>query len=129
MLLVEVGDHPVAEGGRVEVPGDGVAAAPVAVGLRADVEGHADAVAGVELGAAHLCGRPGRAQVALAHPGVGLEAARRQDYAARSYGALAVREARGHSGYAALAGLEADRRGLVGDGYAGPFGELEEAVG
>ena len=129
VLLVEVGDLAVAEGGRVEVPGDGVASAPVAEGLRADVEGHADAVAGVELGPAHLRRRPGRTQMALAHLGVRLEAARRQHDRARSDGPLAVGEARGHAGDAALAGLEADRRGVVCHGDAGPPGELEEPVG
>ena len=75
MFLVEFGDGAVAVGRGVQVPGDGVAAAPVAVGHGAGFQGHADAVAGVVGDAAHFDQFPARPQVAAAHFGVGLEAA------------------------------------------------------
>ena len=103
-----------------------MAAAPVAVRLCADVEGHADAVARVELRAPHLGRCPVRAEVALAHLRIGLEPARRENHAACADGPLAVGEPGRDPGDA---GLQADRLSLVRDGYAGPLGELEEAVG
>src|SRR5205807_3981775 len=64
VLLEEVAHAPVAEGRRVEVPGDGVAGRPVAVGLRVDLERHADAVARVVAGGWDPPAAPARAACA-----------------------------------------------------------------
>ena len=144
VLLVEVGDSRVAEGRRVEVPGDGVAAAPVAEWLRADVERHLDALAGVEPHAADLGELPPRAEVARAHLRVGLEAAAgehdrlgaqllvpagRLDDDARDTRGVVGREADGGGVVAHLdAPLLRDREELVREPLAGADGFKAETA-
>ena len=116
--------------GGVEVPSDGVAAAPVAVGLGADVEGHLDAVAGVVGDAADLGEFPALAKVAGAHLGVGLEAATGEDDAVAAdilepFGALD-----GDADDSAAVVLdEADALGVIADLDAIAFSDFELLVG
>ena len=80
VFLVGLSYREVTEGRGVQVPRDGVTAAPVAIGLGADIERHLDAVTRVVRSAADFREFPARTQVPAAHLGVRLETTRCQNH-------------------------------------------------
>ena len=81
MLLVAVANLQVADLGRVQIPGHGVAAGPLPGPSGARFEGHADAIARVEAAAPNLGLLPAFAEVAAPPVTVRLEAAAGEDHA------------------------------------------------
>ena len=130
MLLEEVADAAVAEGGSVQVPGNGVTAAPVATGAGAGVQRHPQAIAGVVLCAPHLGQIPVRAQVTSAHFGVRLEAATGEHHRPHRQLRVAARALHPQPGDAARAAhLKSQSLRLVTHLNAGAERQLKKPVG
>ena len=131
MLLVEIADPPVARGRRVEIPRHRVRSRPLPGRLRPRLQGHAEPVADVVARPAHLHGLPARTEIAGAHLGVRLEAARGEHDRARGHLLTPVRSGRAHAphGSGALVEQKRDRLRAVADLDTSRFAGREERVG
>ena len=112
VLLETVAHREVAEGRRVAVPADGMAAGPVAVRHGADLERHADAVAGVEARTAHLGELPVRAEIAAAPLRIRLEPATGKHHRAARQFRRAPVDAGDHAMHAVVVWISDSARAL-----------------